>query len=51
MGAIIESDEAVGTPDLSRLCRFLSELSPQPMVAVEGRRMLCCISTLPSPVL
>jgi signal transduction histidine kinase len=36
MGAIIEIDEAVEKPDLSRLCRFLSELSPQPMVAVEG---------------
>lgn len=36
MGAIIEIDEAVDKHDLSRLCRFLSELSPQPMVAVEG---------------
>ena len=36
MSANIENDEAVETPQLSRYCRFLSELSPQPMVAVEG---------------
>src|SRR5271166_3372254 len=36
MSAELETDDADGAPDLSRLCRFLFELSPQPMVAVEG---------------
>jgi PAS domain S-box-containing protein len=36
MSAELETDDAESTPDLWRLCRFLSELSPQPMVAVEG---------------
>jgi PAS domain S-box-containing protein len=36
MGAALETDDAEGLPDQPRLCPFLSELSPQPMVAVEG---------------
>jgi PAS domain S-box-containing protein len=36
MVAELEMDAAESKPDLPRLCRYLSELSPQPMVAVEG---------------
>src|SRR5690349_1384498 len=36
MGAEREADAPEQTSDLPRLCRYLSECSPQPMVAVEG---------------
>jgi PAS domain S-box-containing protein len=36
MGAELEPDPAEPTPPIPRLCRYLSERSPQPMVAVEG---------------
>ncbi len=36
MGAELETDDAEGAPDLSGLCRCLSEQSPLPLVAVEG---------------
>lgn len=36
MGAELEPDDAEQTPPIPRLCRYLSERSPQPMVAVEG---------------
>jgi PAS domain S-box-containing protein len=36
MGAELEGSAAEHTPDIQRLCRHLSERSPQPMVAVEG---------------
>ena len=36
MGAEPELDTGEQTPPIQRLCRYLSERSPQPMVAVEG---------------
>ena len=36
MGAGPEADAAEHTPPIPRLCRYLSDRSPQPMVAVEG---------------
>jgi PAS domain S-box-containing protein len=36
MGAELEPDDAKQTPPIPRLCRYLSERSPQPTVAVEG---------------
>jgi PAS domain S-box-containing protein len=36
MGVELEVNTAEQTPNIQRLCRYLSERSPQPMVAVEG---------------
>ena len=36
MGAELEPGDAEQTPPIPRLCRYLSERSPQPLVAVEG---------------
>src|ERR1700736_4845609 len=36
MGAELEDNAGEHTPNLQRLCWYLSERSPQPMVAVEG---------------
>jgi hypothetical protein len=36
MGVELEVNAAEQTPHIQRLCRHLSERSPQPMVAVEG---------------
>ena len=36
MGAELDPDGCERTPLIGQLCRYLSERSPQPMVAVEG---------------
>jgi len=36
MGAALDLDAGQQTPPIQQICRYLSERSPQPMVAVEG---------------
>ena len=50
MRAELEGGAAEQTPLIQRLCRHLSEWSPQPMVAVEGATHVVSVwSTRPSP--